>query len=135
MGATIGINSMILLGILSYILKADGFASVRKAAIAKGLRLAHLSLFVFWIALITAGLLKGYRDVALGMSSFQEMMAPVMSVLKVFSFAGVFLFLSMSVIVWQLMAGKVVTVDEGSFVKPVAIPSTLPSEPLKKTVL
>lgn len=102
MGATIGINTMILLGSFSYILNADLLEQRNKEWILKGFAITRISLPVFWLALIIAGLLKGYRDVVLQIPDFQVMMAPVMVMLKVFSFAGVFLLLGIGIIAFQL---------------------------------
>ncbi|HRO41566.1 MAG TPA: cbb3-type cytochrome c oxidase subunit I [Flavipsychrobacter sp.] len=101
MGATIGINTMILLGSLGYILKVDELHESNRKMILKGLSIAKISLLVFWLALVVAGLLKGYRDVALGMTNFQEMMQPVITSLKVFSFAGISLFAGIAIICWN----------------------------------
>ncbi len=89
MGTTIGINTMILLGAISYMLRVDELGADQKKIINVGYYTAQASLFVFWTALIAAGILKGYRSTALGMDNFQEMMQPVISVLKVFSIAGI----------------------------------------------
>jgi nitric oxide reductase subunit B len=101
MGATIGINTMILLATLGYILKIDALPARNKSAMRVGMVVAHAGLFAFWISLIVAGVIKGYRDVALGIDNFQEMMKPVMTTFKVFSFAGVVLFCGMTAIVWN----------------------------------
>ena len=61
--------------------------------------LSQFSLSCFWIALIVAGLIKGYRTVENGKLNFQEIMEPVLRVMKVFSYAGVFLVISIASIV------------------------------------
>jgi nitric oxide reductase subunit B len=92
MGCTIGINTMILLAGLGYMLGIDDLQGMQKSIVLGGYYVAQVSLIVFWLSLILAGVLKAYRETALGMDKFQEMMAPVMSVLKVFSLAGIAVF-------------------------------------------
>jgi nitric oxide reductase subunit B len=123
MGATIGINTMILLSSLGYILHIDAMPARNKKAIRIGAGIAQVSLFVFWMALIGAGVLKAYRDVALGMPSFHEMMQPVLTVLHVFAFAGLFLLVGIAIIVLQYlralrrMQSGVITREEHVMVK------------------
>ncbi|MBK9273636.1 MAG: cbb3-type cytochrome c oxidase subunit I [Flavobacteriales bacterium] len=86
MGATIGINTFILLGCIAH---WSGFEGVRAGRWPRaGLRIAVIALHVLWSALIVAGLLKGWRSVGLGMTDHAEIMRPVMSVLVVFVLAG-----------------------------------------------
>lgn len=101
MGATIGINTMILLGALSYMLRIDALPERNKNILSAGFLLAKISLLVFWTALLVAGFLKGYRDVALGIINFQELMQPVWQALKVFAFSGILLFVGMLIVVIQ----------------------------------
>lgn len=89
MGTTIGINIMLLLASLGYMLGIDGQSRRQRRLIAAGFRTTQVSLAAFWISLIGAGVLKGYRSVHLEMASFQEMMQPVTAVLKVFSLTGI----------------------------------------------
>ncbi len=103
MGATIGINTMILLASLGYMLRMDEASDRVKRAIARGRTIALVSLLVFWLALITAGLLKGYRTTALGMDDFQRVMEPVMRVLHVFAFAGLGLLAGLGLIAWRYL--------------------------------
>ena len=103
MGATIGINTMILLGSLGYMLRMDEASDRVKRAIARGRTIALVSLLVFWLALIIAGMLKGYRTTALGMDDFQRMMEPVMRVLHVFAFAGLGLLAGLGLIAWRYL--------------------------------
>jgi len=98
MGATIGINTMILLGSLGYILQVDQQSATKKRWINIGYWISQISLGIFWISLIFAGILKGYRSVKLNMDNFQEVMSPVMTVLKIFSLSGVFLAVGLGII-------------------------------------
>ena len=53
-----------------------------------GLNIALISLLVFWLALIAAGALKGYRSIALDIADHQRMMGPVNRALYAFTIAG-----------------------------------------------
>lgn len=88
MGATIGINTMILMAALGHVLGIDELERRGRGRVMAGLNITTVSLAVFWLALIVAGAVKGYREVALGIDVFQELMAPVIDVLKVFVVAG-----------------------------------------------
>jgi len=98
MGATIGINSMILLASFSYFLGVDTLASGSKKRIHQLYWLSHISLMVFWLSLIAAGIIKGYRVSVLGISNFQEMMVPVYSAIKVVSVSGIGLVIGLGLI-------------------------------------
>jgi nitric oxide reductase subunit B len=89
MGTTIGINTMILLASICYMLKMDEDNSKRmRLKLNIGYWLSQLSLLVFWLALIIAGIAKGYQMVALHKTVFNEIMQPVVPYLKLFMFSG-----------------------------------------------
>jgi nitric oxide reductase subunit B len=89
MGATIGINTMILLAGLGYIIDIENITAAKRKIVFLCFSLTQVSLIVFWAALIAAGLIKGYRSVAMHITNFSELMAPVMPLLKVFAVAGI----------------------------------------------
>ncbi len=98
MGATIGINTMILLAGFSYILEIDQKSERIRKTIIANFWLCQVSLVAFWITLIAAGIIKGYRTTALNLTSFQEIMMPVMPALKAFSIAGIGVVISLVII-------------------------------------
>jgi nitric oxide reductase subunit B len=99
MGATIGINTMILLSSLGYVLRIDALAPQRRKMLMRGFAIVQASLLAFWLSLIAAGLLKAWRETVLGLSSFEEIMQPVRIALHVFALAGLGLLLGMTLIV------------------------------------
>lgn len=108
MGTTIGINTMILLGVLGYALDIDNKIGAGRKLFIRSYRLAQGSFIIFWLSLVLAGILKGYRSVTLNITSFQEMMEPVNKVLVAFSMAGIGVATGLIIIVimyWQA-AGK-----------------------------
>ncbi|HMQ75949.1 MAG TPA: cbb3-type cytochrome c oxidase subunit I [Flavobacteriales bacterium] len=110
MGATIGINTFILLGCIAY---WSGFEGARAGRWPRaGLRIAVIALHVLWSALIVAGLLKGWRSVGLGMTDHAEVMRPVMSVLVVFVLAGAAVAGGLMLVVIPLMRQVVIAGQE-----------------------
>lgn len=103
MGTTIGINTMILLGVFSEIISAQKLKETVLRWVRAGFWLTQGSLFIFWLALVTAGFLKGYRQVALGMTNFGEMMQPVQVVLHVFALGGFALLAGITMMVWPFL--------------------------------
>jgi nitric oxide reductase subunit B len=101
MGTTIGINTMILLGVLGYALDIDQKIKSGRKLFTSAYNLAQVSLLIFWLSLIAAGILKGYRSVALNMTVFQEMMVPVNNVLKLFAVTGIGVAIGIAIIVVQ----------------------------------
>lgn len=101
MGTTIGINTMILLASFSYILRIDQLPAGNIRAIRLGFMITQVSLLVFWLGLIAAGITKGYRTIAMELGSYQEIMKPVLEIFYVVAFSGTTLLLGMSVIVYN----------------------------------
>ena len=107
MGATIGINTMLLLASLFYIAKLENFDfnSSTSLRIKVGFWLTNASLFIFWISLIGSGIVK-----AIGKSKgtiFQDIMIQLSPWFHVFSIAGIGIFIGIVFItqplVWQYL--------------------------------
>ncbi len=63
MGSTIGINTMILLATIFYMLSENKKNTYRKSElkmIETGFWIANISLFIFWISLIASGIIKSF---------------------------------------------------------------------------
>ena len=100
MGSTIGINTMILLASIFYVIREEVPESVHSRCSPQlrfGYWTANLSLGVFFVALILAGVGKGFYDG----TSFQEMMTNIRPFLIVFTISGVTLMLGMWIILWH----------------------------------
>ncbi len=93
MGTTIGINTMILMAAMSYILRVDELEIRDKRWVHWGYYISQASLVVFWVSLIIAGFLKGTRQFNFPHITYQELMVPVNYWLRVLSFSGAFLLL------------------------------------------
>ena len=100
MGSTIGINSMILLASIFYVIREELPEEVHAACSAPlrvGYWTANISLAVFFTALILAGIGKGAYDG----DSFQEMMTSIRPFLIVFTVSGVTLMFGLWIILWH----------------------------------
>jgi len=100
MGSTIGINTMILLASVFYVIREELPEEVH-AQCSPQLRVGYwtvnISLAVFFTALVLAGVGKGLYDG----SSFQEMMTNIRPFLLVFTISGVTLMIGMWIILWH----------------------------------
>lgn len=109
MGSTIGINMMILLASVFYVIREELPNEVH-AKCSNHLRAGYLtiniSLAVFFTALVLAGIGKGSYDG----SSFQEMMNGIRPFLIVFTLSGITLMIGFWVVLWHgfRMLGKII---------------------------
>ena len=98
MGTTIGINTMILLASVFFIIEdrlGVNFAKTHATAVRTGFWLGNFSLAVFWTALIAAGLARGtYTG-----DSFQEMMQIVRPYLMLFAASGIGLLIGLLLVI------------------------------------
>ena len=100
MGSTIGINTMILLGSVFYVIREELPLDVHAGCtkqVQLGYWVANVSLAVFFTALVLAGLGKGLYDGA----SFQDMMLRIRPFLLLFTVAGVTLMLGIWIVLWH----------------------------------
>lgn len=109
MGSTIGINMMILLASVFYVIREE-LPNEIHARCSKHLRTGYLtiniSLAVFFAALVLAGIGKGSYDG----SSFQEMMAGIRPFLITFTLSGVTLMIGFWIVLWHgfRLLGKII---------------------------
>lgn len=104
MGATIGINTFLLLAIITDLSmpKGEDTASGGKG-LYRGYLLANLSLFVFWITLITAGILKSHWQMMDVRTPFSTMMLHLRPLFVVFVSSGISLMIGVWLIIVPLM--------------------------------
>lgn len=100
MGSTIGINTMILLSSVFYVIREE-LPQHAHAGCTKQVQLgywtANISLAVFFGALVLAGLGKGLYTGA----SFQDMMLQIRPFLVVFAVSGISLMLGIWIVLWH----------------------------------
>ncbi len=110
MGSTIGINSMILLSSVFYIIREELPQNVHASCskqVMTGFWVANISLAVFFLALVMAGLGRGLYDGA----SFQEMATQIRPFMMVFAVSGITLMLGFWVVLWNAfrLIGEIIT--------------------------
>ncbi len=100
MGSTIGINTMILLASVYYVLREELPQNVRVGCdkqVTVGFWMANLSLGVFFLALVAAGVGKFMYDGV----SFQEMMLSIRPFLLLFAASGITLMIGLWIVLWH----------------------------------
>ena len=103
MGTTIGINTLILLSMITFLISKGNLYNAWSIRITKrGLELLNVSLFIFWVSLIIAGVIKGYLTYH-GDLSFPEIMDRIFPFLLVFLVAGIALMASLIMITAPLL--------------------------------
>ena len=103
MGTTIGINTFILLGSFSYLLKWDDRITTNGRLLFRRLYWTlHSFLLVFWLSLIVAGILKAIGQSRIPMPDFATIMKPVEPFLILFVSAGWVMAGCLVWILWQI---------------------------------
>jgi len=100
MGSTIGINTMILLASVFYVIREELPQHVQASCtrqVTIGFWTANLALAVFFTALLLAGIGKGFYDGV----SFQEMMLTIRPFLMVFAISGIALMIGIWIVLWN----------------------------------
>jgi cbb3-type cytochrome oxidase subunit 1 len=100
MGSTIGINTMILLASVFFVIREELPVEVHSGCskqVTFGYWMANVSLAVFFVSMILAGLGKGFY----GGGSFQEMMLSIWPFLLVFAVSGVTLMLGIWIVLFS----------------------------------
>ena len=108
MGATIGINTMILFASLFFIFskRDSNFSLINNKTITIFFWSANIALLFFWAALILAGITKGYYMVSLS-QTFETAMQHVKPYLFIFSITGTILAFSLLVLSIVLLRAKI----------------------------
>ena len=100
MGSTIGINTMILLSSVFYVIREELPLHVHAGCtrqVSIGYWTTNISLAVFFGALVLAGLGKGLYDGP----SFQDMMLQIRPFLLLFAVSGISLMVGLWIVLWQ----------------------------------
>lgn len=105
MGSSIGINTMILLASVFFLVKdvtKSEFSVAQKKQISFGFWMFNMFFTVFWVSLILAGIQKGFFTVE-DKLSFQEIMHKIYPVLLVFAFSGIGIITGLLLIAFPLL--------------------------------
>lgn len=99
MGATIGINSMLLLAYITFIFRSN---QIGNTAIKRGFWLMNISLFVFWMVLIGVGVIKAYWQFTNPNFIYSEMIISLRPYFYIFLVSGAILIVGILLIVLPL---------------------------------
>lgn len=102
MGATIGINTFLILG-MSYDLLTDECREPNRRWVNAGLNLSNIALFVFWISLVIAGVLKANWQMNAERLPYAVMLQTVRPWLITFVISGFVLATGLLMIVFPLL--------------------------------
>ena len=99
MGATIGINTMLLFASLFYVLEQKRPEGLRKNRrwITSGATVTNLSLLVFWFSLVGSGAVKIAGQ--LRNEAFAQIMKTSEPLFRVFTFSGVVILLGLTMVI------------------------------------
>lgn len=100
MGATIGINTMLLLAFAS---ENIGIRKKDEKVVTKGYWVANISLLVFWISLIVAGFLKAYWQFNQPEIAYGEIINNLRPWFYVFFVSGLFLVIGLYMIIIPIL--------------------------------
>ena len=101
MGATIGINSFLLLSFIFDVFKIKEKISAKRFTFAYFT--VNISLFVFWVALLTAGVLKADWQMHHPEIPFAEMMKKLRPAFMVFFVSGIGLATGFYIIIYKII--------------------------------
>jgi nitric oxide reductase subunit B len=105
MGSTIGINTMILLASCFYIAvhaSSKPFTAFQQKIIMCGFWITNISLLIFWLCLLIAGILKG-KGILIDKLSFSAAMQNIHAYLITFAFAGIGIFAGLILVLLPLL--------------------------------
>jgi nitric oxide reductase subunit B len=122
MGATIGINSMLLLASVFYILKTENRTAAEKykKITGAGLLVTNISLLVFWISLLGSGIIKIIGKT--NNKGFYEVMQQLQPWFRIFSFSGIVMMAGLALI---LLAAFRITRDKTGSLQQTAVKKTV----------
>ncbi len=109
MGATIGINTMLLLSSVFFIIKREKQAAFEKCKpwVGRGIVITNMALLVFWASLLGSGLVK--ISSKLNNEIFQIMMQKCEPYFKAFAYSGTVILLGLFILIYaafKILAGK-----------------------------
>lgn len=102
MGTTIGINTMILLGVCCHYLEEKNLLAPSKL-LNVGWWGIQISLAIFWISLLTSGVVRGMWQMQHAQAPFANMMLSLHTVYRVFAYSGSLLMVSFLLVLIPLM--------------------------------
>jgi nitric oxide reductase subunit B len=113
MGATIGINTMLLLASVFYIIKKERPEAFekRKRWVGRGTVITNIALLIFWASMLGSGLVK--ISGKLNQETFNTIMQKCEPYFKIFTYSGVLILCGLFIIIYsafKILSGKKETV-------------------------
>ncbi|MDP1762684.1 MAG: cbb3-type cytochrome c oxidase subunit I [Sediminibacterium sp.] len=108
MGTTIGINSFLLLAIaVDTLSNSCSKESINEKWITKGYWITNISLFIFWISLVIAGILKAKWQMSTEKIPFSTMMLQLRPFFIVFLFSGLTMIAGFFIILYPILKKQI----------------------------
>lgn len=104
MGTTIGINTLILLSSIAFIIDSENkFTPVSEKRIALGIKIFNVSFLLFWISLLIMGIKKGYWTFFSKHESFSQLQDSLHWVYILFVIFGLGIIVGLSIIIFTFI--------------------------------
>ncbi|CAM3284196.1 Cytochrome oxidase subunit I profile domain-containing protein [Flavobacterium longum] len=104
MGTTIGINTLILLSSIAYILEiAHPFSKQSQRIIRMGIKIFHISFLLFWITLLILGLKKAYWTYFNNTLTFGKFQESLHCIYAIFTLFGIGVLVGLYLIVFEFL--------------------------------
>ncbi|MFY7739678.1 MAG: cbb3-type cytochrome c oxidase subunit I [Flavobacterium sp.] len=102
MGTTIGINTLILLSSIAFIIDSENkFTLVSEKRIAFGIKIFNASFLLFWVSLLLMGIKKGYWNFFSKNESFSQLQDSLHWIYVLFVSFGLGIFIGLYIIVFE----------------------------------
>lgn len=104
MGTTIGINTLILLSSIAFIIDSENkFTLVSEKRIVFGIKILNVSFLLFWVSLLIMGIKKGYWTFFSKHESFSQLQDALHWVYILFVIFGLGIFVGLYIIVFEYL--------------------------------
>lgn len=104
MGTTIGINTLILLSSIAFIIESENkFALVSEKRIALGIKIFNVSFLLFWVSLLIMGIKKGYWTFFSKSESFSQLQDSLHWIYILFVIFGLGILVGLYIIVFEYL--------------------------------
>ncbi|HQV36292.1 MAG TPA: cbb3-type cytochrome c oxidase subunit I [Flavobacterium sp.] len=104
MGTTIGINTLILLSSIAFIIDSENkFTLVSEKRIAFGIKIFNFSFLIFWASLLIMGIKKGYWNFFSKNESFSQLQDSLHWIYVLFVIFGLGIFIGLYIIVFEYL--------------------------------
>ncbi len=113
MGTTIGINTMILLGVLAYAIERKAVSVKQRKWLNGSWLTVQFSLLVFWVSLIIAGILKTKWQLEEPGILHAEIMERSLPLFRLFSYSGSVMLFAFSIIIFIYIRNLLGRADMG----------------------